>query len=449
MMQTKYILATTVIAILLLSLSILSKVSNLNKEGDHWSDFDVVQSMVARGGGLLSSSIPSSSSCIGDIASCTGETVDLQPRRPQHDNSSLTSYMWCGGKPYNPRTDQRPAVPDDDQSLVIDAVSVGTKFAVPQMEAQAATWASHKSMRYLFGMTEDDDADPLCHEAMTEDQYHKFFKTCITKQYPGSRIKGIRRQMPTINFMLRHNKTKGWVCAQQRFAHAMGKVGRFYQRDEGPLPDYLFIQDDDTWFGMDGLTSFLATKASRTIPFVTAGCHVEWPFHIVNFSFPFGGFGMMLNRVSIERLIKPIYCQNQTASTDAHTQKVCFRLQEDIASERMAFKEGMSISELMDRHAAMHPYRSYERWGDPGYCMCGDWVLGYYANYYELGSRENAHLDFVHIDKSIGYHYKEPTGECRNHGPEHCLSAKEPKSCHRMTPGAMAEMHARNASRRN
>jgi hypothetical protein len=353
--------------------------------------------------------------------------------------------MWYQGKPYNPLEDERPPT-KRSTPFVIDAVSVGTKFAVEQMKAQADSWASHWSMRYLFGTTEDDDADPLCHEALTEQQYHKFFKTCFVKKYPGSRLKGIRRNVPKISFLLKYNKTKGWVCAQQRFAYAVGKVGKFYQR-EGPesVPDYLFIQDDDTFYGMNQLTSYLATK-SRVDPFVTAGCLVDWPLHIVNFSFPYGGFGLMLNRIAVQRLIKPIYCNSTSTITDPHTRLVCFRLQENLASEAMAFQEGMSISDLMHRHAAMHPYRHYEQWGDPGYCMLGDWVLGYYVNYYELGSRENKVLDFIHIDGTLGYNYKKPLGACLNHGETQCRNSRTPPySCHRMGPEAMLELHEQDA----
>eukprot|EP00545_Synedropsis_sp_CCMP1620_P005433 CAMPEP_0119023376 /NCGR_PEP_ID=MMETSP1176-20130426/29844_1 /TAXON_ID=265551 /ORGANISM="Synedropsis recta cf, Strain CCMP1620" /LENGTH=464 /DNA_ID=CAMNT_0006978449 /DNA_START=56 /DNA_END=1450 /DNA_ORIENTATION=+ len=446
-LRIQHIVAAAVIAVMVMrSLFLLSNVSRLQQSGEGWSDFEM----------MVRQSMVTTITAAGDAPNKGDqERIERQARssssRPQHDNSSLTSYMWYQGKPYNPLQDERPSQSysssSSSSSLIIDAVSIGTKFAPLQMEAQAKSWASHWSMRYLFGTTEHDDADPTCHESLTEDQYHKFFHKCLIKQYNGSRIKGIRRQMPTLTFMLKYNKTKGWVCAQQRFAHAIGKVGRFYRR-EASLPDYLFVQDDDTWFGMDPLTSFLATKQSRSKPFVTAGCHVEWPFHIVNFSFPFGGFGLMLNRVAIERLIKPIYCNNShTAMTDAHTELVCFRLHENLAGERMAFTDGMSISDVMDRHAAMHPYRNYDDWGDPGYCMLGDWILGYYTNYYELGSRENDVLDYVHIDKSLGYTYKKPLGSCQNHGPTQCRKSESPYACHRMKPKDMVAMTAVDAQK--
>jgi hypothetical protein len=140
-------------------------------------------------------------------------------------------------------------------------------------------------------------------------------------------------------------------------------------------------------------------------------CQYKW---LLNFSFPWGGFGMMLNQLSIERLIKPIYC-NQTAmhTGDDHMRRVCLQVDKNFVGEKMAFQDGMSISDLMDRHAAMLPYRNYKQWNnDPGYCMLGDWVLGYYhANYYELGSpNPNKYVfHFDHqIDDTLGIVYRPP-----------------------------------------
>ena len=99
----------------------------------------------------------------------------------------------------------------------------------------------------------------------------------------------------------------------------------------------------------------------------------------------------MFNKKAIERLIKPIFCK--TPTDNLHTQKVCSRLQENLVGESIAFEEGMSISDLMHQHATMHKYRDFKTLQDPGYCMLGDWVIGYYANYYELGSREDEFLE--------------------------------------------------------
>jgi hypothetical protein len=366
----------------------------------------------------------------------------------KHNKRSTTSYMWHRGEPFNPLEENRP--PDSGHNITIDALSIGTQYNVPQMEGQAKSWASHWSVRYLFGTTERDDADPACHERFTQKQFDFFFQTCSHKQYNDNPLRPIRARFPISKWIEKENKTIGWLCAQQRFAHAVGKVGRFYRREGGEMPDFLFIQDDDTWYGMNQMVSFLSTRNHST-PFTTAGCMIQWPVHFVNFSFPYGGYGTVLNRLSVERLIKPIYCNRTTMAAtsipdDQHTKRVCLQLEENLAGERMAFREGFSISDLMDRHAAMLPYRRYKRWkNDPGYCMLGDWVLGYYINYYELGSREDPSLEYIHMDHSLGYDYSKRVGSCQNDGVERCWESDTKYACHRIPPDTMLSLHANDA----
>lgn len=359
-----------------------------------------------------------------------------------HDKRSLTSYMWLRGKPFNILSDDPPI--DDSRNVTIDAVSIGTQYNLPQLQGQADSWASHWSMRYLFGTTEQDDADPECHLKLKPRIFEKFFPRCSYMKYNHSRLAPIRKRFPITKWIQKEGKTKGWLCAQQRFAHAVGKVGRFYRR-QGSLPDYLMIQDDDTWYGMNQMVSFLS-KYNQTKPFVAAGCMIQWPVHYVNFSFPYGGFGLVLNRHSIERLIKPIYC-NRTAD-DSYTRRVCFRLSENLVGERMAFQDGMSISDIMDRHAEMLPYRRFFGWSnDPGYCMLGDWVLGYYANYYELGTRTDPKLEYIHVNRRLGYDYSHRERSCLNTGEYACRSSPTQYVCHRIEPEVMLKLHQIDAKK--
>lgn len=364
-----------------------------------------------------------------------------------HTKRTTTSYMWHEGLPFNP-LDEETIRPPDSGRTTIDALSIGTKYNVEQMEGQAKSWASHWAVRYLFGTSEQDDADPMCHERLSQRHFLHFFQGCSRMTYNDNRLRSIRSRFPINKWIVKANKTIGWLCAQQRFAHAVGKVGRFYRREGGSLPDFLFIQDDDTWYGMNQMVSFLATR-NHSIPYAVAGCMIQWPVYFVNFSFPFGGYGMALNRLAVERLIKPIYCNRTTTPiTDAYTKRVCVQVEENLAGERMAFQEGMSISDLMDRHAAMLPYRRYKKWkNDPGYCMLGDWVLGYYVNYYELGSREDPVLDYIHMDKSLGYDYNKRKGSCRNEGVEKCWESDTKYACHRIDPDTMMALHSFDARR--
>lgn len=346
----------------------------------------------------------------------------------------------------------------------MDALSIGTQFAVSQMEGQVASWASHAAIRYLFGTTEADDAHPTCYKDLDYDtQFRRIFPHCRKMKYNYNRLMGMRRQFPSYTFLAKHNKTQGWICAQKRFPHALGKLGRFYRREQqrqqqqqqrnnatttttitSVLPDFLLIGDDDTWFGINKVTSFLQQQ-DHTKPFVAAGCMVQWWFQLVNFSFPYGGFGFILNRLAMERLITPIYCRNRRNNNNntEHAKIVCHRLQENLAGEKMAWKEGMSVSDLMDAHATMLPYSGFLKWKDPGYCMAGDWILGYYVNYYALGSQVVPDLfDYLHIDSQMGKIYKNPERTCLNHDLQKCRKSKHRYACHRMDPAGMLEMTA-------
>ena len=50
-----------------------------------------------------------------------------------------------------------------EKSLVIDALSVGTLYNLKLLQAQAKTWATHRSIRHYFAATEKDDADKTCY----------------------------------------------------------------------------------------------------------------------------------------------------------------------------------------------------------------------------------------------------------------------------------------------
>jgi hypothetical protein len=104
----------------------------------------------------------------------------------------------------------------------------------------------------------------------------------------------------------------------------LGKVGRFYQRElakakdagfnsQGVLPDFLLIQDDDTYFNMNMLQRDLFSQVNPSTPFASTGCLVHMPITTINFSFPYGGYGTILSQGAILRMIRPIYCNFTTA----------------------------------------------------------------------------------------------------------------------------------------
>jgi hypothetical protein len=119
------------------------------------------------------------------------------------------------------------------------------------------------------------------------------------------------------------------------------------------------------------------------------------------------------------------------------------QLQRNLGGEAIAFEDGMSISDLMDRHATILPYKSFGNWSSElAYCMLGDWILGYYINYYGVGSDryDNAINPFSRIDGRLGSIYKTEERSCLNTGINSCRLSEFKYFCHRLDADGMAIM---------
>jgi hypothetical protein len=253
----------------------------------------------------------------------------------------------------------------------------------------------------------------------------------------------------------------GWLCGHQRFPSLLGKVGKFYQRElatavskTSVLPDFLLIQDDDSYYNLDMLNRDIFSQIDPYIPYATAGCLVHLPIKMLNFSFPFGGFGTILSRGAILRMIRPIFCHTSFKPVEwwdyrddpAFVDNACEQLQKNTFGEKAAFQDGMSISDLIRAHAAANPFREYRTWTNkPGYCFHGDWLLGYFINYYNLGSPSlsevlDRELPHFNMEKALGYKYgsKPATKNCLNEDLEHCPPTAH--ICHRQNPESMARL---------
>lgn len=228
--------------------------------------------------------------------------VDRAPTR--HDKTSTFSIMRTRGRMYTGANNN--AVRGAD--FTIDALSIGTQFNFGLLEAQSRTWASHKSIRHFMAATELDDADPSCHDTLTETAIQKMIHIC-REEKPHVKQEGMRTHYEQFANSFEGNGP-GWFCAQQRTAVALETLGRFYRREllvnPKALPDFLFLQDDDTYYNMVQTESFLKDK-DPSIPLAEAGCLIRL-YESDNFSFPWGGFGFILSRGAIDNLIRPIYC---------------------------------------------------------------------------------------------------------------------------------------------
>ena len=425
-------------------------------------------------------------------------TVPHEKQQHMHDSDSLTTFVWKRGIPLEQFQKEGKLVASmsntnvlSSTKYIVDAATIGCHAKSDFIKAQLETWGGRgTTVRYFFGATETDDSDPTCVQTMTLDLVKNVSQVCSTT----NRALGQESEQLTKSFYARgaylFNRTNpsGWLCGNQRFASLLGKVGKFYQREakhsEGVLPDFLLIQDDDTYFNLELLEKDIFSKVDPEVPFATAGCLVHMPIHMMNFSFPFGGFGTILSRATVQRLTRPIFCNDTTiisgsgagtnSSSDNDSQHgssrnttfgnaddeyqaflnhACFRIEKNTFGEKSAFRNGMSVSDLMRAHATANPYRNVEDWRHhPGYCFHGDWIVGYYLNYYNLALpsilQPKEDLPYFNLDKSLGYIYgsKKPLGNCQHEG-ENCPSTAH--ICHRQNPESMGRLiktHGSNLS---
>ena len=67
-------------------------------------------------------------------------------------------------------------------NFTIDIISTGSKTNLLLLEGQASALSMHPSVRYFFGLTEDDDADPTCAERLTYETMTQISEHCVSKQ---------------------------------------------------------------------------------------------------------------------------------------------------------------------------------------------------------------------------------------------------------------------------
>lgn len=354
-----------------------------------------------------------------------------------HDSTSLVQHIWYRGEKFDGTT--RPQFINTTLPLAIDTISVATESSLVTLEGQVKTWGSHHSVRYFFGATELDDADPTCAQKITLGDMQGISEYCSGRAWRRGRprVKFLRNRFVRGDFMVRFRKTPGWMCALMRVVHAVGKVGRFYRQElaqQGTtftLPDFLFLQDDDTYYNMIKMYPFLEQKDPLRAT-ADAGCLVRMPIAEIAFDYPYGGFGLILSKASLEKWIRPINCESPRKDDPWET-KVCMQLKENLIGEKFAWQNGMSITDLMAAHAAMFPFADYKRWKQPGYCIHGDWALGYYINYYGISEQSSSFYkanEFTRIEQTLGYQYSKAEGNCKNEGQALCTS--ESHMCHRL-----------------
>ena len=285
-------------------------------------------------------------------------------------------------------------------SLVVDILSVGSVTRLDYLQAQKATFGSHITVRNFFNVTELDDPDQNCSTKLRFEDVKQISMFCKNKRWDPKRqflMSYLAASYASSTWLAKKSNPAGWICAQNRPAVGLHKVLSHYGQQlsetnqpsstASTLPDYLIVMDDDTFYNMDLFEQQFAASSS-SIPLGIAGCIIRSPIRSINFTIPFGGFGMIMSRGYIQYLMKPINCEidKQLCHAIYHVNHI---------DEKNLFREGMSLGDLVYSYATNQPYTSYKTW-KTGFCLHSDWLFGYITNFYNA-SRHVAHPAFADV----------------------------------------------------
>jgi Glycosyltransferase 61 len=260
----------------------------------------------------------------------------------------------------------------------IDIVSVGSKTRSAYLDSQQQTFGSHRLVRDFYPIAEMNDTDKNCASDLTNDQYQQVLSFC--RQRHGQSV--VSRQFRSDLFDPSNNST-GWLCAQKRPIDGLHLVFETYKSGKRSIPDYLFLVDDDTYLNIDALVETFRESYPPDENHVIAGCTYLRPKRM-HFVFPVGGVGSILTRATIEKLLKPIYCNVSDQDMDPYSRWACWRLRQNNVGEVHFFTNGMSIGDLMYAYTSGLPFTKVDDWRTIGYCFHSDHTLGYFFNFYHV-----------------------------------------------------------------
>jgi len=366
-----------------------------------------------------------------------------------------------------------------DIDIDIDIISVGSQKELNLLNTQKETFGQHKTVRNFYEFTEHDDHEQNCYTDLTNSSWG-FISDFCRSQPMGKYPELFRFRSRFANRMhigKKGDAASGWLCAMKRPAESLYKVLKGYttttatatatatfineerrrkllrkepniknDNNATTIPDYLFLLDADTYLNLGNIVGinkneggdgdgggFLSKMYPPDSTLVIAGCMIKERIKHHNFTFPWGGFGTIFTKKSIQRFIQPIHnCRldegegkdeynnkinderllvdpktNQSLKTmsyreltdDEFERLVCSKLKDDMIGESFLFEEGMNVADLMYKYVTRWNYVNAEQnWGGQntkttgGFCLHADWVIGYFVNQYYLSNHDKNHF---------------------------------------------------------
>ena len=319
-------------------------------------------------------------------------------------------------------------------SITLDVVSIGTNKRPEYVQAQRDTWGSHPWIRKFISLTEDDDTNTYgqknCQKVLKYQQVPHIEKWCrknyqdvVNHSIPGDGHSWITNRW--IRVFGGWKKTAGWLCAQKRFTFGLAQLLQGYQdeiiqnknkqgRSDGEIdtigknttdnandnddiiPDYAIVVDDDTYVDVGNLYFSGLQNRNSSIQSILSGCMIA--LHQTHF-IPYGGFGVLWSKATIQRLIEPLYCNNNnngnnkgnnadtmskiSKSMSQTAELTCSIIKKNWIGELYYYKDGMSLIDVILERVVAEPFVDYKNW-TLGYCFHGDHIPPIIAQIYQL-----------------------------------------------------------------
>jgi len=289
----------------------------------------------------------------------------------------------------------------------------------------------------FFNVTENDDLDKQC-QNLTRSDINEIRNFCKAKKVrKNSAQSDLKRYVYPSKILNEKSNPTGWICAQTRPAQGLYKVAQYYRTTNAPLPDYLFIVDDDTYINFDIFRQYILSNRERYLtanPSAIAGCLIRISSRVF---IPYGGYGLFLNKGTLTKLfLDTIHQYEPCVNCNS------IRNSRDTIGEINVYQKGMTLVDLIYAYATKQPFSDYRNWNH-GFCAHSDWIWGYFIDYYKLSSP----LDNPNITRQPGLiepyqnsmlHNKKSTGTCQ-FSYENC----NPDSpvCHYVIPHQMKTLY--------
>lgn len=98
-----------------------------------------------------------------------------------------------------------------------------------------------------------------------------------------------------------------------------------------------------------------------------AGCRVRSPTKQINWTFAFGGYGLVVSKGWLKRMVRPISCPRDV--------DYCrFIRQKNHIGEKEVFRNGMTLADLSYAYTLHQPFGKYRNW-TTGFCLHSDWYV--------------------------------------------------------------------------